>query len=165
MRVHIVAACFLLLASASVLAQQTGSNAQGAAATGQFNLAAFSNITSCLPFNVLIKPGAKGSTEYTLTTSVAPEVDAALRIAVSENTLYLGFNRSFESTVPIRITVTMPADKLEVIDNKGMGHIILNPGGWSLCPLQQRKPLTAGLLSPNSAGQWVVRNSPALQQT
>lgn len=141
MKLHAVAACLVLLAFGSVFAQQTGSsastNAQGGAAKpqaagtpGQFNLAAFTNITSCLPFNILIKPSASGSssTGYALTKSVAPEVNAALNVSVADGTLYLGFNRKFESTVPIRVTVTMPAGKLEVVENQGMGAIIINPG-------------------------------------
>jgi hypothetical protein len=144
MRLHaacLVLATGLLVASGgTVFAQQTkgsasedaqgGAKPQAAGTPGQFNLAAFTNITSCLPFNILITPSATGSssTGYTLTTSVAPEVDAALNVAVANSTLYLGFNRRFDSTVPIRVTVSMPADKLEVVENKGMGNVIINPG-------------------------------------
>jgi hypothetical protein len=94
------------------------------------NLEAFTKVTSCLPFNILIKPSASGSSNgYVLSTSVGPEVDAALRAAVVNSTLYLGFNRKFETTDPIRLTVSLPADKLQAVENKAMGSIIINPGG------------------------------------
>jgi hypothetical protein len=169
MRLHAVAACLVLLAVGSVFAQQTGSSAsadaqggaakpQAAGTPGQFTLAAFTNITSCLPFNILIKPSATGSssTGYTLTTSVAPEVNAALNVAVANSTLYLGFNRRFESTVPIRVTVTMPADKLEVVANKGMGNIIINPGKAA-----GRAPSMHALLRQGSMLPWKPREAAA----
>jgi hypothetical protein len=40
----------------------------------------------------------------------------------------VGFNRSFDSTSPIRVTVALPADQLASVVNKGMGNVILNPG-------------------------------------
>ena len=136
---YTVATGLLLLVAGSALAQQTttttppsssqtSAGAQAAGPPGQYNLAAFRNITSCLPFNVLIAPSGS-SNAYTLVTSVSPEVDAALRVAVANNTLFLGFNKSFETTAPIRITVSLPADKLQVVQNKGVGSIIINPGG------------------------------------
>lgn len=142
MRSLAIAAC-LLLACGHSFAQTTSTNTQtlqgaaGAAAvpqtTGeprQLNLEAFTNITFCLPFNVLVKPSASGSSNgYMLTTSVGTEADAALRAAVVNSTLYLGFNRKFETTDPIRLTISLPADKLRAVENKAMGSIIINPGG------------------------------------
>jgi len=133
-RFYALAACLLMIASSSVAQQTPAANAgaaapQPAGTPGQYNLAAFSNITSCLPFNVLIKPSGS-STEHTLVTAVSPEVDAALRIAVANNTLYLGFNKTFETTSAIRVTVSLPADKLQYMENKGVGSIIIYPGGW-----------------------------------
>lgn len=124
--------CALMLAASSSMAQpQTadaaGSPPQSAGSPGLYNLAPFSNITSCLPFNILIAPSSS-TTAHTLITSVSPEVEAALRIAVTNNTLYLGFNKSFETTGPIKITVTLPASKLQVVENKGAGSVIINPG-------------------------------------
>jgi hypothetical protein len=144
MRNLAIAAC-LLLAFGHALAQTTSTNAQtsqgaagaaagpqGAGALRQLNLEAFTKVTSCLPFNILIKPSAsRSSNGYVLSTSVGPEVDAALRAAVVNSTLYLGFNRKFETTDPIRLTVSLPADKLQAVENKAMGSSIINPGGFA----------------------------------
>lgn len=124
-----LAICVLLLASSPARRAQPASTPTPQ--QQQFNLAAFSNITSCLPFNVLITASPAGSPNaYQLSSQVAPEVSAALRVAVNDGTLFLGFNRSFESTQPIRVTASLPADKLKAVTNQGMGSIIINPGGY-----------------------------------
>lgn len=130
MQSHALAVLVVLLACTTKgLAQDSGSTPKATASTNSFTLAAFANVTSCLPFNVLITASPAGGSTYSLSTTLVPEVSAALHVAVANSTLFLGFNRSFESTLPIRVTVSMPADKLQAVENKGIGSIIINPGG------------------------------------
>lgn len=130
MRAYALACVVVLLAcSTQAIAQQAGSSTGPTASDKQFELADFTSIVSCLPFNVLITASPAGVSRASLSTSVVPEVSAALRVAVVNNTLYLGFNKSFESTLPLRVTVSMPANKLQAVENRGAGNIIINPGG------------------------------------
>lgn len=125
----IVAAILLAGCFGVVLAQPQGQQGTIAAETPAATLPAFGNITSCLPLNVLVKPSAQGSSNaYSLATDAGAEVAAALRAVVVDGTLFLGFNKSFESTTPIRVTVSLPADKLQSVENKGVGQLIINPG-------------------------------------
>lgn len=130
MRAYAFACVVVLLAcSTPAIAQQAGSSTGPTASDKQFELADFTSIVSCLPFNVLITASPAGVSRASLSTSVVPEVSAALRVAVVNNTLHLGFNKSFESTLPLRVTVSMPANKLQAVENRGAGSIIINPGG------------------------------------
>lgn len=88
-------------------------------------LPAFTNITSCVPLNILITPSDDGA--HTLSVAGTPDAHGALTATVVNSTLFLGFNRSFESTQPIRITVSLPADKLSAVEGS-MGYVIVNPG-------------------------------------
>jgi hypothetical protein len=128
------------------------------------NLEAFTNITSCLPFNVLIKLSASGSSNgYMLSTSVGPEVDAALRAAVVNSTLYLGSNRKFETTDAIRVTISLPADKLQAVENKAMGSIIINPGGcagWQV-PMHGLIAVVAAAAAQQQLKQLLKQHLPA----
>lgn len=131
MRLNRAIAALVLLAGCLfvVLVQAQGTTAAGGGAGTAVELPAFGNITSCLPLNVLVKPSAQGSSNaYSLATDAGAEVAAALRAVVVNGTLFLGFNKSFESTTPIRVTVSLPADKLQTVENKGVGQLIINPG-------------------------------------
>lgn len=120
-----------------VQAQGAGTTAAGGGAGTAAQLPAFANITSCLPLNVLLKPSSQGSSNaYSLATDAGAEVAAALRGVVVDGTLFLGFNKSFESSTPIRVTVSLPADKLQTVENKGVGQLIINPGEC-LCGVQE----------------------------
>ncbi|KAF6254252.1 hypothetical protein COO60DRAFT_334963 [Scenedesmus sp. NREL 46B-D3] len=95
--------------------------------TGTYNLNPFNTIVSCVPFNFLVSPSPDANA-YSVTSSVNAEVQAAVRLRVEDETLYLGFNQSFESPEAIRINITLPAGQLLRVDNSGMGDIIINPG-------------------------------------
>jgi hypothetical protein len=147
MRAYALACVVVLLAcSTQAIAQQAGSSTGPTASDKQFELADFTSIVSCLPFNVLITASPAGVSRASLSTSVVPEVSAALRVAVVNNTLYLGFTKSFESTLPLRVTVSMPANKLQAIENRGTGSIIINPG--TPCCLLHCCLLSRKLLEP-----------------
>jgi hypothetical protein len=96
--------------------------------TGTYTLNPFTAIVSCVPFNFLVSPSADANT-YTVSSSVNAAVQAAVRLRVEDKTLYLGFNQSFESPEAIRVNISLPAGQLMRVENRGMGDIIINPGG------------------------------------
>jgi hypothetical protein len=121
----LLAACLLSLLLLLSTAQQQQQ---------EYSLEAFSNVTSCLPFNVLISPSSQdggtssSSGSHSLRVDAAPGAAAALRAAAVNGTLFLGFNRSFESTTPLKVTISLPAAGLVAVDNRGQGNVIINPG-------------------------------------
>lgn len=94
---------------------------------GTYNLNPFNTIVSCVPFNILVSPSSDNTT-YSVTTALNAQVDAALRFRVQNQTLYVGFNRSFDSPEVIKVNITMPASQLWSVTNYGLGDVYLNPG-------------------------------------
>lgn len=63
----------------------------------------FNSVVSCVPFNILVTAGPDD--KYTVTTNYAPEVEAAVLFKVEDDTLYVGFNKSYETTEAIKVSV------------------------------------------------------------
>jgi hypothetical protein len=47
---------------------------------------------------------------------------------VDRGTLFLGFNTSFQTSQPIRLTVALPGAQLANVTNHGLGSVFINPG-------------------------------------
>ena len=81
----------------------------------------FTNITSCVPFNVLIQPNASDSNTYTLTAAAEPAVLSSLNATVSNGTLFLQTSGNFSTQRPIQVALTLPAGQLQALEHYGTG--------------------------------------------
>ncbi len=65
---------------------------------------AFTTVRACAPFNVLIEPSS-GANQYQVVLDADGSVGKALQTTVSNGVLSLGVSGSFQTSIPIKLTV------------------------------------------------------------
>ena len=116
--------------------------------TPQIQLDPFGTISNCLPISVLVQPNATSDQLFTLVVEAEPSVLAALSHNVTGagqgGTLLLENTADFNTTRPIKMTVTMPVGALRAINHQGTGthllHLRLLPPAADLLNSAARLP-------------------------
>ncbi|DBA88222.1 TPA: hypothetical protein ACH3X1_016581 [Trebouxia sp. C0004] len=85
----------------------------------------FAKVFICAPFNVKIVPGA----DYKVTVTADEVVKDAISTNVQQETLTLEVIRSFRTSKPIQVTVSLPPDQLQLVHNKApKTSVAVSPG-------------------------------------
>jgi hypothetical protein len=92
----------------------------------EVTLDAFNGIENCAPFNALVAPSAGNA--YAITLEAEPVALSSLSYIVDAGILSLGVNGSFNSTQPIKVTVTLPASALASLQTTVTGMLFTAPG-------------------------------------
>ncbi len=88
----------------------------------------FTKVLICAPFNVKIVPATPGA-DYKVTITADEVVKDAISTNVQQETLTLEVIRSFRTSKPIQVTVSLPPDQLQLVHNKApKTSVAVGPG-------------------------------------
>ncbi|GAB4814008.1 hypothetical protein N2152v2_001054 [Parachlorella kessleri] len=104
-------------------------------------LPAFNAISLCMPINLYVVPNTTANATYSITIEAEPQVADAITYSVTNGTsngtsngttngtLSLGTAGKYRSALPVKVTVSLPADALQRIDHHGVGaEVFVGPG-------------------------------------
>lgn len=92
---------------------QNGNPARG------WKLNAFTQVNSCAPVPVVVQPSSDNS--YTVSMYGEPSVANSLNAFVKDGQVYVENTAPFNTAKGVGVVLTMPADKLSSVTNKGVG--------------------------------------------
>jgi hypothetical protein len=98
----------------------------GVAAEGNITLAPFNSVVACAPVNILITPVPEAS-GYTASLDAEAQVRLAITFRVENETLYIGTNRSFATSEPVKLNISLPSNALAAVQALG-SWVVLSPG-------------------------------------
>ena len=92
----------------------------------------FTKLQIKVPFNVLVVPGARSQ----LSLEAEQAVREAIVADVSDGSLSLGTSGPFSTTRPVKVTVRLPADQLQVLNLAGSAFAVVVHPGFNVSSLE-----------------------------
>lgn len=88
----------------------------------------FKKVIICAPFNVKIVPDA----DYKVAITADALVKDAISTRVQQDTLFIEVTDSFRTSNPIKLTVSLPHDQLQLVHNKAPESSVVVAAGFSV---------------------------------